>query len=83
MADKLDPGEKLLAGLVLTVVGLIGLVYRFPGYGIVIGDLGGGYMFYSWSHFLLPIIISSIFIIVAILGMYIVYDTIKKDAKAR
>ncbi len=34
----LDHSERLFAGVVLIVIGLVGLVYRFTGYGMVIGD---------------------------------------------
>ncbi len=79
----LDPSEKLFAGVVLTVIGLVGLVYRLTGYGMVIGDLRTGSMFYGGGYSLLSLIITSIFIIVVLLGMYVVYDTIKKDIRTR
>ncbi|MDD5474752.1 MAG: hypothetical protein PHU34_11500 [Candidatus Methanoperedens sp.] len=79
----LDPSEKLFAGVVLTVIGLVGLVYRLTGYGMVIGDLRTGSMFYGGGYSLLSLIISAIFIIVVLLGMYVVYDTIKKDIRTR
>ncbi|MCZ7384264.1 MAG: hypothetical protein O8C63_05880 [Candidatus Methanoperedens sp.] len=77
----LDPGERLFAGVVLIVVGLVGLVYRLTGYGMVIGDIRTGSMFYSGGYSLLSLIITAIFIIVVLLGVYIVYDTIRKDSK--
>ncbi len=77
----LDPGERLFAGVVLIVVGLVGLVYRLTGYGMVIGDIRTGSMFYSGGYSLLSLIITAVFIIVVLLGVYIVYDTIRKDAK--
>jgi uncharacterized membrane protein len=77
----LDPSERLFAGVVLIVVGLVGLVYRLTGYGMVIGDIRTGSMFYSGGYSLLPLIITAIFIIVVMLGIYIVYDTIRKDSK--
>lgn len=79
----LDPSEKLFAGVVLTVIGLVGLVYRLTGYGMVIGDLRTGSMFYGGGYSLLSLIITSVFIIVVLLGMYVVYDTIKKDIRTR
>lgn len=78
----LDPGERLFAGVVLIVVGLVGMVYRLTGYG-VIEDLRTAAMFYGSSHSLLSLLISAIFIIVVLLGIYIVYDTIKKDARKK
>ncbi|MCZ7381492.1 MAG: hypothetical protein O8C64_08005 [Candidatus Methanoperedens sp.] len=77
----LDPGERLFAGVVLIVVGLVGLVYRLTGYGMVIGDIRTGSMFYSGGYSLLSLIITAVFIIVVLLGVYIVYDTIRKDSK--
>ncbi len=72
----LDPSERLFAGVVLIVVGLVGLVYRLTGYGMVIGDIRTGSMFYSGGYSLLSLIITAVFIIVVLLGVYIVYDTI-------
>ena len=76
----LDPGERLFAGVVLIVVGLVGLVYRLTGYGMVIGDIRTGSMFYSGGYSLLSLVITAVFIIVVLLGVYIVYDTIRKDS---
>ncbi len=76
----LDPSERLFAGVVLIVVGLVGLVYRITGYGMVIGDLRTGSMFFGGGYSLLSLIISGIFITVVLLGIYIVYTTIRKDA---
>lgn len=77
----LEPGERLFAGVVLIVVGLVGLVYRLTGYGMVIGDIRTGSMFYSGGYSLLSLVITAVFIIVVLLGVYIVYDTIRKDSK--
>lgn len=77
----LDPSDRLFAGVVLIVVGLVGLVYRITGYGMVIGDLRTGSMFFGGGYSLLSLIISAIFIIVVLLGIYIVYSTIRKDAR--
>lgn len=79
----LDPSERLFAGVVLIVVGLVGLVYRQTGYGMIIGDLRAGSMFYGGGYSLLSLMISAIFIIVVLLGIYIVYDTIKKNARKK
>ncbi len=35
----LDPSERLFAGVVLIVIGLVGPVYRLTGYGMIIGDI--------------------------------------------
>ncbi len=71
----------MFAGVVLIVIGLVGLVYRLTGYGMVIGDIRTGSMFYSGGYSLLSLIISAVFIIVVLPGVYIVYDTIRKDAR--
>lgn len=78
----LDPSERLFAGVVLIVIGLVGLVYRMTGYGMIIGDIRTGSVFYSGGYSLLSMIISAVFIIVVLLGVYIVYDTVRKDTKA-
>jgi hypothetical protein len=75
----LEPSERLFAGVVLIVIGLVGLVYRLTGYGVIIGDVRTGSMFYSGGYSLLSLIISALFVIVVLLGIYIVYDTIRKD----
>ncbi len=77
----LDPSERLFAGVVLIVIGLVGLVYRLTGYGVIIGDIRTGSMFYSGGYSLLSLVISALFVIVVLLGVYIVYDTIRKDTK--
>lgn len=77
----LEPSERLFAGVVLIVIGLVGLVYRLTGYGMIIGDIRTGSMFYSGGYSLLSLVISAVFVIVVLLGVYIVYDTIRKDAK--
>ncbi len=77
----LEPSERLFAGVVLIVIGLVGLVYRLTGYGMIIGDIRTGSMFYSGGYSLLSMVVSAVFIIVVLLGVYIVYDTIRKDAR--
>ncbi|MFZ3059358.1 MAG: hypothetical protein WA102_06405 [Candidatus Methanoperedens sp.] len=77
----LEPSERLFAGVVLIVIGLVGLVYRLTGYGMIIGDIRTGSMFYSGGYSLLSLVISAVFVIVVLLGVYIVYDTIRKDAR--
>ncbi len=57
----LDPGERLFAGVVLIVIGLMGLVYRLTDYGMIIGDIRTGSIF-----ILLSLIISAVFIIVVL-----------------
>lgn len=80
MGIKLDQSERLFAGVVLVVVGLVGLVYRITGYGMLIGDVRGTYTYYSGGCNLLSLVVTAVFLIVALLGIYVVYDTIKKDS---
>lgn len=70
----LEPSERLFAGVVLIVIGLVGLVYRLTGYGMIIGDIRTGSMFYSGGYSLLSLIITTVFIIVVLPG-YISYMT--------
>ncbi len=70
----LDPGERLFAGVVLIVIGLMGLVYRLTGYDMIIGDIRSGSMFYSGDYSLLPLNISVVFIIIVLPG-YISFMT--------
>ncbi len=83
MIDKLDPGDKLFAGVILAIVGLVGLVVvnRFSDYSIIFGDVRG-FSFYGGGLSFLSIIIIALFIIVTLLGIYIIYDTIKKDKRS-
>ncbi len=80
MGIKLDPSEKLFAGVVLIVVGLVGLVYRITGYGMLIGDIRGTYTYYSGGCNLLSLVVTAVFLIVTFIGIYLVYDTVKKDS---
>ncbi len=83
MTNKLEPGDRLFVGVILAIVGLVGLVliYRSLDYSIIIGDVksvhssGGGGL--SW----LSIIIITLFILVTLLGIFVVYDTIQKDKR--
>ncbi len=52
----LDPSDRLFAGVVLIVVGFVGLVCRQTGYGMIIGDLRTGSMFYGGRLF--PVILN-------------------------
>jgi len=56
----LDPSERLFAGVVLIVIGLVGLVYRLTGYGMIIGDVRTGSMFYGGGYSLLSLLITAI-----------------------
>lgn len=72
MVNKIDRSERLLAGVILILFSLIGLMYRLTGYDIIRGT---GYVYYySGGHSLPSIIISLIFIIILSLGIYLIYD---------
>ena len=83
MTDKLDPGDRLFVGVILAIVGLVGLVlvYRSLDYSIIIGDVRSVHSFDGGGLSLLSIIIIILFMIVTLLGIYVVYDTIKKDKR--
>ncbi len=81
MTNKLDPGDRLFVGVILAVVGLVGLVliYRSLDYSIIIGDVQSFHSFQGGGFSILSIIIIALFILVTLLGIYVVYDTIRKD----
>jgi len=49
MTDKLDPGDRLFTGVILSIVGLVGLVlvYRSLDYSIIIGEAQGVHSFHD------------------------------------
>lgn len=81
--NKLDPGDRLFVGVILAIVGLVGLVliYRSLDYSIIMGDVQGIHSFHGGGFSILSIIIITLFIIVTLLGIYVVYDTIRKDKR--
>ncbi len=83
MTDKLDPGDRLFVGVILAIVGLVGLVlvYRSLDYSIIIGDVRSVHSFNGGELSLLSIIIITLFMIVTMFGIFVVYDTIKKDKR--
>jgi len=83
MTNKLDPGDRLFVGVILAIVGLVGLVliYRSLDYSIIIGDVQGFHSFQGGGFSIFSIIIITLFIIVTLLGIYVVYDTIRKDKR--
>lgn len=85
MSDKLDPGDRLFAGVILAIVGLVGLVlvYRSLDYSIIIGETQGVHSFHGGGMSLLSLVIITLFVIVTLLGIFVVYDTIKKDKRTR
>lgn len=83
MTDKLDPGDRLFAGMILAIVGLVGLVlvYRSLDYSIIMGDVQGFHSFHGGGLSVLSIIIIALFILVTLLGVHIIYDTLKKNKR--
>lgn len=81
MSEKLNPGDRLFVGVILSIVGLVGLVlvYRSLDYSIIIGDAMGVHSFSGGGMSLLSMIIVILFIAVTLLGIYVIYYTIKKD----
>ncbi len=83
MTKKLDPGDRLFVGVILAIVGLVGLVlvYRSLDYSIIIGDVQNFHSFQGGGFSILSMIIITLFIIVTLFGLYVVYDTIRKDER--
>jgi hypothetical protein len=83
MTNKLDPGDRLFVGVILAIVGLVGLVliYRSLDYTIIMGDVQGLHSFHGSGFSILLIIIITLFVLVTLLGIYLVYDIIKKDKR--
>ena len=83
MTDKLDPGDKLFVGVILAIVGLVGLVlvYRSLDYSIIIGDVKSVHSFSGGGLSLLSMIIISLFVLVTLLGIFVIYDTVRKDKR--
>ncbi len=83
MTNKLDPGDRLFVGVILAIVGLVGLVliYRSLDYSIIMGDVQGFHSFHGGGFSVLSMIIITLFILVTLLGIYLVYDTIRKDKR--
>lgn len=81
MTDKLDPGDRLFVGVILAIVGLVGLVliYRSLDYSIIMGDVKSVHSFSGGGLSMFSLIIITLFILVTLLGIFVVYDTIKKD----
>jgi len=83
MTEKLDLGDRLFAGVILAIVGLVGLVlvYRSLDYSIIIGEAQGVHSFQGGEMSLFSLVIITLFVIVTLLGIFVVYDTIKKDKR--
>lgn len=83
MADKLEPGDKLFAGVILAIVGLVGIVfiYRSLDYSIIIGDVKSVSSFNRGGLSMLSLVIITLFTLVTLLGSFVVYDTVKKDKR--
>lgn len=77
MVNKIDRSERLLAGVILIIFSLIGLTYRLTGYDIIGGTR---YVYYRSAGYSLPyIMISLIFVMVLLLGVYLVYNTTQEN----
>jgi len=68
--------ERLLAGVVLIIIGIEGLALRFTGNESTVGTTG--FVFYKGGYSMLSLIITSMLLIVTSLGLYIVYDAVKR-----
>ena len=83
MTNKLDPGDRLFVGVILAIVGLVGLVliYRSLDYSVIMGDVQGFHSVQGGGFSVLSMIIITLFILVTLLGIYVVHDTIRKDKR--
>lgn len=73
----LDKADRLLAGVVLSVIGVAGLVYRLTSCVSDIGELNK-LVFYGGGYTILSLSITVIFLIVVTMGLYLIYTVIKK-----
>jgi len=66
--------EKLFAGIVLTIIGLLGLGYGGMWMGGMMGMMGYGYGYY----YPISIIVTLVFLGVTLFGLYLVYDSVRE-----
>ncbi len=82
MVNKIDRSERLLAGVILIIFSLIGLMFRLTGYESIIR--GTRYVYYHSGGYSLPsLMISLIFIIILLLGIYLIYNVTQEEDLAK
>jgi hypothetical protein len=76
MVNKIDSSERLLAGVILIIFSLMGLMYRLTGFESIVREKG-----YSISngYSLASIFISLAFAVILIMGLILVYNVIHEN----
>jgi hypothetical protein len=70
--------EKLFAGIVLTIIGLLGLGYGGVGMGGMMYMMGRyGYGYYPSYYYPISIIVTLVSLGVILFGLYLIYDSVR------
>jgi hypothetical protein len=69
--------EKLFAGIVLTLIGLLGLGYGGVGMGSMMYMMGYGYGYPSY-YYPTSIIVTLVSLGITLFGLYLIYDSIRE-----
>jgi len=79
-AEKKGVGksEKLFAGIVLTIIGLLGLGYGGMWMGGMMGMMGYGYGYGYGYYYPISIIVTLVSLGVTLFGLYLVYDSVRE-----
>ncbi|WP_457555556.1 hypothetical protein [Candidatus Pyrohabitans sp.] len=69
--------DRLVAGIILTVIGVLGLSSGGMGYAGMGGMMGGyGMMGYPGFGFF-PLLLSAVFLGITLFGVYLIYEAVK------
>ncbi len=73
-----EKNDKLIAGIILMVIGLLGLSSG-GGYGMMGAGMMGGYGGYGMmgGFGLLPLLLSAVFLGITLFGVYLIYEAVK------
>lgn len=77
--DKSKSRDRLFTGVVLVITGLLGLSSGAGMYGTMGGMMGGGMMGQGYAYSPVSLLITLVFLGVTALGVYLVYDAVKKE----
>ncbi|NOZ59744.1 MAG: hypothetical protein GXO66_09270 [Euryarchaeota archaeon] len=67
--------DRLVAGIVLTVIGVLGLSSGGMGYGGMMGGMPMGGYGMGFGFF--PLLISAVFLGITLFGVYLIYEAVK------